>query len=441
MSGTTFHPKRRNATNDSIVTCGEILPDGSIVEPVSGCDGSISPQLLLWNGSAAKIASSHERGGRKYQASDLDLSLYRALRLPHGCRKYRSDRDLFDKVRRLFSNHLRLQDWQSSVMACFVFISWVCERLSSAPVLALLGEDEEMGLASLFLLNSLCRHPILLAEISAAALYSLPLEFSPTLLIRQEELRPNLQRLLRSSGFRGLHVPRPGGRLADLSCPKAIFFGNGGPADAFCENTIPIALITSGRQPSYLDERLQEEIANEFQPRLLMYRLRNLAKIATREIDVSKFTPAVRPLARSFAQCFPGDAALAEFAARLLEPRDDEIRAEHTRDVRFAIVEILLATIHEGNERAVRVQALTAQVNTLLRSRGEILEFKPEEIGWRLKKLYITRHSNTSGQQVLLDRGTSQRVHELAGAYDLPGEQLSVTGCPDCSQSQATASA
>ncbi len=440
MRKTTRHAEKRVGMRDPITTYGEVFRDGAIIELVSGPDGCQSPQLLLWNGKEAKIAPTVEHGGREYAAPNLDPSLCRTLRLPNDCREYGSERDLFDDVRGAFSRHLNLPESDSSAMACFAFMGWIPERLSTAPILGIFAEDDEAGLTCLRLQHGICRHPLLLAEVSPAAFCSLPLQLMPTLLMRQEEIPRRLQHLLRASGFHGLQVPRAGGRLADPYCLKAIFFANGSAADGFSENIIPITLAASQVQPGILNERALREIANELQPRLLMYRLRNLTSIATSKIDFSSFTPAVRPVAYSFAQCFPRDPALAESAVRLLEPQDREVRAERCRDVRFAIVEILLASVHQKDRRLVRVQDLTAQVNELLRSRGEILEFKPEEIGWQLRKLGIIRHSKSSGQGILLDRSTSQRLHQLARAHNVSGEQLSVTACLDCSGSQATAS-
>ena len=85
----------------------------------------------------------------------------------------------------------------------------------------------------------------------------------------------------------------------------------------------------------------------------------------------------------------------------------------------------------------MRVDELAKDVNALLRSRGEILEYSAEEIGWKLKDLNIPRHTSSSGRQVLLGRETSQRVHRLAQVYDLPCSHRIEPDCPDCNQAQS----
>ena len=151
---------------------------------------------------------------------------------------------------------------------------------------------------------------------------------------------------------------------------------------------------------------MQNEIANSFQPRLLLYRLKNSGKVHESQADVSRFTFATRQLARTLAVCFPEDPELARDAVELLQPQDEEVRGQRSRDVNCAIVEILWAITHKGKQREVRVDELAKDVNALLRSRGETLTYSAEEIGWKLRSLNIPRHSSSSGRQVLLGRDT-----------------------------------
>ena len=205
------------------------------------------------------------------------------------------------------------------------------------------------------------------------------------------------------------------------------------------DGVIQISLAPSSQWPA-LDEQRLDEIASDFQPRLLMYRLKNCAKVRESQVDVSQFTSAIRPLARALASCFPEDSELARDTMQLLRLQDDEIRAQRFLDVTCIIVEILWGQIHSREQKQVRVENLAKDVNALLRSRGEIVEYSAEEVGWRLKRLSIPRHADTSGRQVLLDRDTSRRVHRWAQIYDLPCSQHVGIGCPDCAAPGSLAS-
>jgi hypothetical protein len=429
-----------NATNSCIISAAEIFADGAMIELVSGSSGLNNPDLLLWNGSKATVGPRVKHGGCIYEAPELAPSLYRAMRLPSHCADYGSARGLFAEVTGLFRHYLDLPERESSLLACFSISTWLADRLPTAPSLAISGPEQELGIDVLRLLSCVCRHPLMLAEVTPGGFRSLPMPLGLTLLLNQQELNPNLQRLFRASSYRGLHLPGNRGSIVDLYGPKAIFFGNDAAVDTLSGGVVHIFVTPSQLQSSALSEQVHNEIANSFQPRLLLYRLKNSGKVHESQADVSNFTFATRQLARTLAACFPEDSGLARDTVQLLRPQDEEVRGQRSRDVNCAIVEVLWAIIHERKQREMKVDELAKDVNALLRSRGETLVYSPEEIGWKLKSLNIRRHSSSSGRQVLLGRDTSQGVHRLARAYDLPCTQAVEADCPDCNQAKANLS-
>ena len=428
-----------NATK-RIISAGEIFADGTVIELVSSSSGFNKPRLLLWNGRKTTIGARVEHGGRIYEAPELASSLYRATRLPSRCTEYDSARDLFAAIADLFKRYLDLPARESSLLACFSISTWLADRLPTSLSLAISGPDQELGIDVLRLLSCVCRHPLMLAEVTPVGFRSLPTQVSLTLLLDQQELKPNMQRLFRASSYRGLHLPGTRGNVVDLYGPKAIFCGNDAAVDTLGSGVIHISVAPSKLRSSALDERVQDDIANKFQRRLLMYRLKNSGRVRESRVDVSQFTFATRQLARTLGMCFPEDPELARELVLLLQPQDEEVRGQRSRDVNCAIIEILRAVIHERKRREVKVDELAKDVNALLQSRGELIEYSAEEIGWKLKGLNIQRHSDRSGRQVLLERETSQNVHRLAQAYDLPCSQRIEAGCPDCKQVKTTLS-
>jgi hypothetical protein len=151
------------------------------------------------------------------------------------------------------------------------------------------------------------------------------------------------------------------------------------------------------------------------------------------KIDVSQFDPAMQPCAHLFAQCFGEDAKLAREATQLLVPQDQETRRRSVLRVDYAIVETLLGLLHEDKERAMQVDELTQLVNSLLQSRGERLAYSHEAIGRLLADMGVKRERNGSGQRVILDRATSERVHQTAHNFGL-AEKYARPSCPDCKQ-------
>lgn len=419
------HPK-----TPLVITAGKIFGDGKMIELIRSSDGK-GPSLLAWDGKRATTGHSVECCGSAYEAPDLAPSLSRAVRLPSGISDYSSARSLYAEIINLFHKHLDLPSQESGLLASFSISTWMADSLPTAPSLAITGSMEERGIDVLRLLNCVCRHSLILAEVTPSGLRSLPTELGLTLLVNQQELRPNLQRLFRASSFRGLNLFGNGGRLIDLYGPKAVLYENDAAVDTFSAGVIQISLMSSRLQSSALGEQALNEIANGFQPRLLMYRLRNLGKVSTPLVEVSPFTLASQQLARSIALCFPDDSALARDAVQLLLPQDEEIRGQRLRDPSCVIIEILSAIASEGKQRARQVDELAMDVNALLANRGETLSYSPEQIGWRLRSLNIRRHSSSSGREILFNETTKENLQRLARAYGLACAQADPTDVPD----------
>jgi len=141
----------------------------------------------------------------------------------------------------------------------------------------------------------------------------------------------------------------------------------------------------------------------------------------------------MRPLARTLAACFPDDPTLAREVAELLKPQDADLRKRAFFDVNFAILEVLWGEIHGGTRREEPVTQLAKDVNALLWSRGEILAYSAETIGWKLRDLGIPRRDSSAGREVQFGRVTSAIVHKLS--FGLSFCEEAVTNCPDCQHS------
>ena len=162
---------------ETFFSAGESFADGVMIELISG---SSEPDLLLWKGLKAKVGPRVEHGGCIYQAPELDPILWRAMRLPAGCRDYGSARGLFDGIRDLFQRRLGLPESESGLIASFAISTWLADRLPTAPNLTISGPDEELGINVLRLLSCVCRRPLMLAELTPVSFRSLPMQLWST---------------------------------------------------------------------------------------------------------------------------------------------------------------------------------------------------------------------------------------------------------------------
>jgi hypothetical protein len=93
-----------------------------------------------------------------------------------------------------------------------------------------------------------------------------------------------------------------------------------------------------------------------------------------------------------------------------------------------------LALVHEGKEKQLLVKDITCLVNAALRAKGELVEFSPEEIGWRLAELGLYTRRMRGGRGIRFDRELSRSVHALARRLGVSVPPAGFQGCPDCVQ-------
>jgi hypothetical protein len=148
--------------------------------------------------------------------------------------------------------------------------------------------------------------------------------------------------------------------------------------------------------------------------------------------DVSEFTPELRDLARSLGAAVAGDAELAGAIVPLLAPQNEDARARYSVRPEYATAVVLLALLHEGKEKQLLVKDIAHSVNAVLRANGEIVEFSPEEIGWRLAELGLYTRRIRGGRGVRLDRELSRSVHALARRLGVRVSPPGFPACPDC---------
>ena len=183
---------------------------------------------------------------------------------------------------------------------------------------------------------------------------------------------------------------------------------------AVTESTLRVAVVPAESGSAGLNESAEDQIAAEFQPLLLEYRLRNHRAVSQSTFDVPEFSPGLRDLARSLGAAIVDDAELAGRIAPLLAPQDADARARRSVLPEGAILTVGLALVHEAKLKQMLTKALTQLVNAVLRANGEIVEYSPEEVGWRLAGLGLYTHRMAGGNGIRFDRGFSRSVHNLA---------------------------
>ena len=376
-------PSRRTRTvlnreSNIVRTSGELFADGSAFELVSSTTGN-ELNLLFWHDDRQKVAPRIEYRGNVFKALDLDESLRRAVRFATQAEDFGTTAKLFSQIRILFERHIGLTSPESALLTAWVCSTWFPDCLSSPPTLMISGPETGPAITLFRLLSCLCRRSLVLADLNRTSLLSL-MFVHPTLLVNQPSWSFKFSELCRASNHRGIYVVGSRGRVNSVVGSKAVFVG---VEDTSTDEAIHLALPALHQLPP-LDDRCEAEIAKRFQGQLLMYRLRNFARVLTGRHRVAADFPTTE-LAQTLTNCVQNENDLVQAMAPILQRQILDAQARRSCDVSAVIVEVIWASLHD--EKEVPISALAERTNALLRVRGETLEYSAVEVGCRLHKM------------------------------------------------------
>jgi hypothetical protein len=273
----------------------------------------------------------------------------------------------------------------------------------------------------------LCRRPVLLTELTATHFCSIPMFLQPTLLISQERLSRRLGSLLRATGRHGFHVRN--GKLVDVFSAIAVYLRE--LSDDIALDSLEIALPTSSRHKPVLNDVVMNQIAGDFQAKLLSYRLHNLKQVSASTFDVPTFSQLICDHARTLGACV-SDATIRSDLTRLLREDDEDARAEETVRLECVVLEAILFLCHEENRKSFLVEDVTVVVNTILTERQANLAVNPRRVGAKMKVLgFHTERLGSRGRGLVLTETIRRQAHHLARSHNLASTQIA-DGCPQC---------
>lgn len=413
-----------------IPTVGELLSDGNAIELV--CDANRRQlNLLLSHGTNQKIAPQIDHGGKIYIPLRLEPSLVEAVMLPAQAVEYGSTSELFSTARELFTTH-GFPDDVALAVTYHGFSTWFPDCLAAAPCLLIAGPRPEATLL-LQLLGCLVRRPLPLIELSAAALASLPMQLYPTLLIDHELLSASKRRLLSASNNRQAFILR-NRQFVNTYCAKAIYTGLISENNVSDEAILQVNLTPFSSNLPVLRPDDQQRIAGMFQPKLLMYRIRNIAKVRASTFDLPGLPSGLRLLAHVLGSCMVDAPELQHGLQSLLQNEDERSRAQRFRDSRCVAIEAALASCHTEKMKKAYVGKLTDTANAILRGRGQTRELIPNEMGDLVRALGFIPRRGSEGYAIELTDDVRRKIHRLARDYRVAAMEDGVVRCPYCAE-------
>ena len=361
--------------------------------------------------------------GRIYEPIHVNRNVSKAVRLPTRVAAPETTHKLFTAVHTLLSSHLGQLDACITAMVFAVFASWMSPVLPMAPLLTIFAPAGGPTNLVLQMLSLLCRRPLRLVGLRRGDILRLPISLQPTLLLDEPDLRPEMQMILQSSTHRGTRIISSRGIL-EFYGPKIIFSHKLSHGTALETDALRGALIPVAGQLPPLDNRAEEEIAEEFQARFLGYLLRNSSSVQIPSFDMSQFSLPVRDLARTFGASIVGDNEVQKRILPLLSVQDEEIRADRARTCDAVVLEAGLFFIHEGGSAKVRTDLIAQKVSAIYKGRGSDQQPSPESVGWAIRRLGIpSGRINKAGNGIELNVSTCRLIHTLAQSHGVRAMQ------------------
>jgi hypothetical protein len=418
-----------SSTSDNLEQIELSSQPPTIIDLARNSEGELGV-VQIQNGKG-RIASSVTHNGRTYRVPELIRTSLSQIPVPQlGKQPYGSTRELLQTLGGFFQKHGPCSEPNTQLLAYWVLSSWFTDCLPFGCNRAGAGSR-----VLLLLLSCVCRLPFLLAAVGPAAFASLPMEFTPTLLIREPELNKRMADLLRASAQRNCVTVGPRG-VRDLYCAKAVFVRAYGDVALLGPYTVHIELAP---KPDlvFRGERLpsREEI-QKLQNSLFTYRIFNNTEVVKSDFDAA-LSPNTRAVARVLGACIVGERALQAELLPLLTNQDEKL-IKHTADLEGTVLEALLLHCHQQQSKSL-VREITKTVNQIYEERGERLKATVEEVGHKLKSLgLLTRRLGSAGRGLKFNEETQLLVHERAYAHQVISPDDRDEGCTHCQRLQLT---
>lgn len=432
--------KRQSRTakeqQSTTTTCGEWLSDGTLIDLIR--PDPRKNELALLVSKEGTVTGRPAPGGQAYVPAALDASILRAMYIPVGDSEYGTTSSLFAEISKIFVNRVELPPATATLIAHFVLSTWFADCFSTAPQMLVFGPQEEATVV-LQLMAATCRRALLLSDVSIATWSSLPTALRPTLIINSRRLRPSTLDFLEASSVRHQYVVRKG-QLLDLFGAKVLYERTPSGARSLFESSICVTLTPARGRFPIVSDRDRVQIADELQPKLLHYRLRNFIKVRDSQFDVPQFTAAVRTRARMLGACVVDDTDLQSNLVSALRSQDDDARIARSFSLESVLVEALLLMCHDEETRAsANVGDIAKVMNAILRGRGEPLELEPRKVGDILRALqFFPIRQGSAARGISLTLADRRRIHRLARDYEVPTIQDGAIRCPQCAEVKIT---
>ena len=414
------------ARTPEVQTFGAVLP-GLAIESIVDPHHPEQLRLHTWDRQKFATAPTITYRGCTYAPSSIATGLARAVRFPSTSKPFGSAQRLTSSMLKFLTRYAHLRPDVAALLVAFALASWFPDCIPVAPVLYLLGPDNEAR-SALRLLGCLCRRSVLLGDIDVPAMATLPKGLNPTFLIGERNLARAVRRVLLASSSRYFRIARGKGQFHTYGA-KA-FSVDGEPANEF---GIRISLSPALDQLPPLSDVDEEGATQDFHAKLLRYRMLNYARVCNVQLDTHNLVPAMRDEVRAWLAPICDCPDLLQSVRNSLQQQSQQLQEDRFSDDRCLAAEAALFFCHKPNTVHFFVGDLAEKVTDVLRGRHEDRVVTAKMAGTLLRGLGIRGERVTPGYRILLTDALRQQIHGLARDYQVLSVQDGIARCRHCS--------
>lgn len=399
------------------------LDTGCRIETIESPTDPAKALLAIYESGEVRLGERFELGGRVFVPKARNAGIFSRVRLPKGVAPYESVRSLVTGTSALLLACLDIDPMLAQLVSFFIMSSWFPEKLPVAPYLALVGMPRSGKTTMLRLLAMLCRHGILVTDISSAALYQVYEQATPTLLIDETSTAADQKKLF--------HLLRSGSTPGSVALRKDSSFNAFGPkVFAWTELPNDRALITrcivipmheTDRTDlnRLTDPRIQ--LATEdLQKQFLQFRLERLGA-SLRVEGVDPVCSRNRDLYEALAFPITDDGELCQALALILS-KQEQFTREPLSIRQVGVLSVLARAAHVPEHSMLLVGEVTTFANTMLAAQGECIKLTPHAVGNILTSFGIQSQKRTNkGWLLEFDQVLRRKIHLLVKRYGADG--------------------
>ena len=400
------------------------LSDGRSIAMIEDPRDPASSLFAVFKDGTLTYEATVSCGNRLYAPFRRDGQILKHIRFPQGVVAGESMTKVHEWILGLLLLCLDIPPAYAYLVSFFILSTHFPELLPVAPYLCIVGPPQSGKTTMLELLNQLCRHPLLTADFTSAALYDVYNKLTPTLLIDETLTIANKRALFHflKAGFTRRAATLRKDRSVDLFGPKVISCTEVPDDRALVSRCVIIPMMESGRtdlkKPS---ESWVLGYTAKLRCVLLDYRLRNLRSLRLPDIEADKsLSSRTRDLYQALALPVGSNEMYCKFLIDHLK-HQQEVNREPLSPASATTLRNLNFVIH-SNPDAVKCAHKDLTMTTDLNPGS--LPLTAHEIGRALTALGFTDRKRTNAGYVLwLELRTRKRIHQLAHEHGIDQEE------------------